>query len=142
MALRFKGNVQESQFNDPEMIDPRIHGLIHALNAFVWRMFRKAVWVTDVARVGGKGPHGIRAEHKMSRAVDVRAHFNYWTPEELRAIKAWLRRNFPRSDQEQLERDIDGWYGTLRHHGEDAHEHLHICVEPLDQFREALGVDG
>jgi hypothetical protein len=135
VSIQFKDIAQMDEFNDLTVIEPRLYGMVLALANFCETQFHKDLVITDVFRPGNSGPHG------QGRAVDVRAHWNYWTPEELNRIGLWLRRHFPRSDMRALERTIDGWIGTLRHHGENAEEHLHLCVEPLGQFRTALGVD-
>ena len=134
MALQFKDVDQSDQFGDLTITEPRLYGLVCALANFCDTSFNKDLVVTDVFRPGNSGPHG------QGRAVDVRAHYGYWTETELSRITLWLRRHFPRSDMRKLEQTIEGWIGPLRHHGENSHEHLHITVEPLNQYREALGV--
>ena len=135
MSLRFRDLDQMDQFNDLTIIEPRLYGMVVALANFCDTSWKKDVVVTDVFRTGNSGPHG------QGRAVDVRAHYNWWTDDQLKMIKLWLRRHFPRSDMVQLEKTIEGWVGSMRHHGENSNEHLHLCVEPLKQFRTALGVD-
>jgi len=134
MSLRFKDIPQMDQFNDLTVIEPRLYGMVVALANFCGTQFQKDVVVTDVFRTQNSGPHG------QGRAVDVRAHYSWWTDAEMLRIKLWMRRHFPRSDMVELEQTIDGWIGPLRHHGKNSHEHLHLTVEPLDQFRDALGV--
>jgi len=146
--VKFQELRDQNEFNNPEVTEARVYGIVHALANFAWVMFKKDVWVTNVARFKDDGafkmnptsPHAITDDNPRSRAVDIRAHHGYWTAEELRALKNYLRQNFPRSDMETHEKAIAGWYGTLRHHGDGANEHLHICVEPLDQLWEKLGL--
>lgn len=145
MAICYKDTRQHDEFNDAEVVDPRLYGMIHALAAFCERMFGKDVWITCVKDDGVRGrasssPHVIGPGNPRVRAVDVRAHHGYWQDSELRAIKNWLKINFPRSDMSNLEVQFDGWYGTLRHHGVGLDEHLHITVEPLEQLRRAIRV--
>jgi len=135
VSIQFKDLSQMDEFNDLTITEPRLYGMVLALSNFCATEFNKDVVITDVFRHGNSGPHG------QGRAVDIRAHWGYWTKDELSRIGLWLRRHFPRSDMRTLERTIDGWIGTMRHHGENAEEHLHLCVEPLKQYREALQVE-
>lgn len=142
-GLLFKSEDVEAEFFDITITDPRIVGMICALAVFVWASFRKEIVITDIARRSGRAdsPHYISEENDRSRAFDMRIHFEYFTSTELRAIKAFLRRYFPRSDMKQLEKSIEGWYGTARHHGHGAKEHLHVSAEPLAQLWAALDLD-
>ncbi len=134
--IDFKNIQQEVEFE--ELTEPRLYGMVLALVRFVENEFGKDLILTDVARMNSSGPHGIREEQPECRAVDIRCHFEYFTEEELWAMKEFLKTHFPRSDMEALEASIAGWYGTLRHHGSGAKEHIHVCVEPLSAFRKAL----
>ena len=132
MSLVCKSKKIEADLRQLPLENPRLYGLLHTLAAFCALACDKDVVLTSIHREGDGGPHG------QWRAADVRAKNGYWTPEELQDIKDYLRDNFPRSDQNALEGAIQGWYGTLRHHGRGDMEHLHICVEPDEQFQSAL----
>lgn len=134
--LDFKTIQQQAEFED--LTEPRLYGMILALARYVEEEFGKDIVVVDVARMNSSGPHGIREDQPESRAVDIRCHFGHFTEEELWAIKEWLKLHFPRSDMLELEATIAGWHGTIRHHGTEAQEHIHACIEPLSSFRKAL----
>jgi len=138
--IKYKTTQQEVEFNDFGVTEPRLYGLVHALALFVSDEFGKDIVVTGVARHEGSpsSPHYIREDQPQTRAVDIRCHHNYFTEEEHWAIREWLKIHFPRSDMEALELTIADWYGTMRHHGTGDGEHLHVCIEPLAQFRKKL----
>ena len=138
--LTFKSKKVEKEFSDREHMDPRTVGMLYALAWWMEAKCGKDVVVTDLIRTTGRNdsPHKITKENPRCRAGDVRCHFGYFTPEELTEAKIFLRTWFPRSDMMELENTIQDWFGTLRHHGREAGEHLHIVSEPLKQQLTAL----
>lgn len=133
MALICKSKKIEGDLAALPVENPRLYGLLHALSAFCEKAYDKDVILTSIHREG-TGPH------PEWRAADVRAKNDYWEIGQITGIKHYLKDHFPRSDQNALEASIQGWHGTLRHHGSGDNEHLHICVEPHEQFIAALGV--
>lgn len=137
-GLEFKSADQAIQFRDIALVDARLFGMICALAHYVWDRWGKTITITDVARMGGPGPHGVREDHPKVRAVDIRAHFDEFTQEQKDDIKTWMRKNFPRSDMLYWEGLNSEWFGCIRHHGDGAHEHFHCCVETREALWKAL----
>jgi hypothetical protein len=55
------------------------------------------------------------------RAVDIRAHENYFTQLQLENMESFVRKYFPRRDG----------LGPILFHGEGDNFHIHLSVEPL-----------
>lgn len=150
--IKYKTPEVEREFNEPTICDPRLHGMIHGLEGFVWQTMRKDIWLTDVARYTGRldSPHRICDDNPLSRAADIRLKdepstkiIDPFSDNEILIIQHWLRDNFPRSDMVQYEKDganeIEGWIGVSRVHGEGDSKHLHATVERRVKLWKAIG---
>lgn len=139
--IKFKTPTQEKQFGDFNIIDPRVHGMVAASAAWLWQNFKVDLYVTEVLDTIARpydSPHQIRPDNPRVRAVDASDH--NLTEDMLANLGAWIEANFPRSDQELWHSKNIGWSGSLRIHGEGQKQHLHFAVEPIVDFRAALGV--
>jgi hypothetical protein len=133
--IKYKTPEVQREFENPAQCDPRLYGMICALDRFVVRTMNKDILLTDVARYEGRldSPHRIHEGNPLSRAVDIRLKDEYFSESEILIIQHWLRDNFPRTDMAQYEKGgstpIEGWIGVSRVHGEGDHKHLHATVE-------------
>jgi len=142
-VIQFKDKKQEAEFNNFEVVDARLYALGHALAQYVENTMQKDIVITCVKDDGishrtSSSPHVINERNPRVRAFDMRVHFDTFTSAEKLDIMEWLSLNFPRSDMHVLEMTIPGWYGCVRHHGDEATEHFHITVEERKAYRRQL----
>jgi hypothetical protein len=127
-VLKFKTASLREQFYDLAQTDPRIRGVATELALWIGKLFDKDLIITCVWRTEEE-QKGIYGQTKPSahfcspqcRAVDVRAHRQYFTPHELENIESLINKYFPRRD---------GFKPFLLH-GEGNNSHIHLSVEPL-----------
>jgi len=70
---------------------------------------------------GGEGKPSAHFCSPQCRAVDIRAHQNYFTQLQLENMESFVRKYFPRRDG----------LGPILFHGEGDNFHIHLSVEPL-----------
>lgn len=132
-GIEAKTALERQQFLNPEITEPRLIGAVLALGVYVTHVDYPTLVLTSVARYGGPNysPHTINEERPRTHAVDVRAHFNRYTPDQESDIREFLRTHFWRYDMPYLERTINNWRGICRIHGDGASRHMHIAVARL-----------
>ena len=126
--LKFKSTQLKQQFYHLAQTDPRIRALAGELALWVEKLFDKELVITCVWRTPEEQKQ-IYGEAKASahfclpqcRAVDIRAHQNYFTQLQLENMESFVRKYFPRKDR----------LPPVLFHGEGDNFHIHLSVEPL-----------
>ncbi len=126
--LKFKSAQLKEQFYHLGQTDPRIRALAGELALWVEKLFEKDVIITCVWRTEEE-QNKIYGDSKSSahfclpqcRAVDTRAHRDYFSAFELENIQSFVQKYFPRKDE----------LPAVLLHGLGDKFHIHLSVEPL-----------
>lgn len=126
--IKFKTPKLKEEFYDLGRTDPRIRAAASELALWCGKMFDKDLIITCVWRTEEE-QFTIYGEKKRSahfclpqcRAVDIRAHRNYFSLYELENIQSFVQKYFPRRDR----------LPAVLLHGQGDKFHIHLSVEPL-----------
>ena len=142
--LKFKSTQLKQQFYHLAQTDPRIRAVAGELALWVEKLFDKELVITCVWRTeeeqrkiygsinspqrdsmnspqGGEAKPSAHFCLPQCRAVDIRAHQNYFTQLQLENMESFVKKYFPRQDG----------LGPILFHGEGENFHIHLSVEPL-----------
>jgi|GEM_PF-3475462 len=142
--LKFKSAQLKQQFYHLGQTDPRIRAVARELALWVEKLFEKDLIITCVWRtpeeqkqVYGSTSSPQRGSMNSSqdgeakpsahfclpqcRAVDIRAHQQYFSGYELENIQSFVQKYFPRKDK----------LPAVLLHGLGDKFHIHLSVEPL-----------
>ena len=128
--VRFKTPKLKEEFYDLAQTDPRIRAVAGELALWIEKLFEKHLVVTCVWRTEEE-QRKIYGEVKPSahsctprcRAVDIRAHQDYFSLYELENIQSFVEKYFPRRDK----------LPPVLLHGLGDKFHIHLSVEPLTE---------
>ncbi len=129
--IKFKTRRLKEEFYHLAQTDPRIRALACELSLWVEKLFEKDLIITCVWRTEEEQKQ-ICGEVKVSahfcspqcRAVDIRAHQDYFSAFELENIQSFVQKYFPRRDK----------LPTVLLHGLGDKFHIHLSVEPLTEL--------
>ena len=142
IPLKFKTKKIKREFHNPDLVEPRLIAGLFALGWYAKAKGFPPPVITCLARdfdgTNDYSPHVITERRKRCHAADIRAHFNYFTPEQEERLRNFCRIYFPRTDMLLLEGGINDWVGGTRLHGKGAHRHIHWSIEPLQQYLSRL----
>lgn len=126
--IKFRTPQLRQEFYDIAQTDPRLRAAAGELAFWVEKLFRKemvltCVWRTEEEqeKIYGKPKPSAHFCTPQCRAVDIRAHRNYFSQHELENMESFVQKYFPRGDGLK----------PVMFHGEKDDFHIHLSVEPL-----------
>jgi hypothetical protein len=128
--LKFKSSKLKEEFYDLGKTDPRIRAVAGELALWCEKLFDKdliitCVWRTEEeqAKFYGEAKPSAHFLAPLCRAVDIRAHRDYFSLYELENIQSFVQKYFPRRDK----------LPAVLLHGMGNKFHIHLSVEPLTE---------
>lgn len=126
--IKFKTAKLREEFYDLARTDPRIRAVASELALWCEKLFEKDLVITCVwrseekqLRIYGETKPSAHFLAPQCRAVDIRAHRNYFSSYELENIQSFIQKYFPRRDR----------LPAVLLHGLGDNFHIHLSVEPL-----------
>ena len=120
-------------------VDPRLIGQLLTMGWYCAQEGLPPPFITSLIRWDRtSSPH---YPNPVCRAADIRCKDDYWEGEENeRKVLEFVRRHFPSTDMLLLEGGTNLWIGRTRIHGEGPHRHMHLTVEPRQQYLSRLRI--